>query len=1005
MKINKISFSNVNSLKGRHIIDFDQKPISEAGIFAIVGPTGAGKSTILDVITLALYNKVPRFGSVSKTEIEKLGSIITYATNDASAEVTYTVKGITYRSAWSIQKNRNNNWNDYHMELVNVSDQESIFPINRSEVPNKNAKIIGLDFDQFVKSILLCQGDFDQFLKSNTKDRAELIEKITGTTIYRSLGIKAFEKSKVFSENTKQLQLQLSQAKVLTEEEVEALFNQKNLFEIELQNVSKDIEIGLQQESILARSNQLENKIKEHKLAHQEIQIAIKEFSHNEVRLSRHESLISFRPEISEFSRLTLDISRQLAQLNQLQKQETQLREAKLIILKEIKPLLEIDEDNYDVLQRVSQIELAYNTLKNKLDELKQDGTKVRSKINDLVTKANNNDTKGLISISDPNKALQAINDRIKEYNYTITSSQLENTAVSELIELEINLMDSINKETLQRQKVEILQKKIESCAAHESLISQLTERINDITENLIIIETSIQEKNEILKALMNNKGLKLEELRGSLVVGENCPLCGSMIDDLSKIPFLELGQLVLDIDNIEFDIKVITESERTETAKLKEANSKQLSIQALNNSLKEDVRQQGYGSESNLDIANLIKESNEKIRVNSKSLHEIRTAKELKQSIDQLTDAKSLFVELSQIIKSYKDNDKIFNELYKGIEVSIELSKFRNSYTDINNSILQNDTTQKNIRSELKLNEESLSSLSTNLTISLSALDIDSIEFAITLLLDENEYKQLKNHKEILNEKHNNLITLIKKDESDLIELSSDLAKIEVKDLIILKQNLDVQNNRKSQYLLEIGKISQQISANEDEKKLQSIIKQNLEIAVKEGRKWELLKNIIGDAKGSIFSSYAQNLTLNHLIKLANHRLKGFTDRYLIHTPTQDKDLEIIDTYQCNAIRAVKTLSGGETFLISLAMALSLSDLASRNINLECLFIDEGFGTLDAETLDVALDSLETLKNDTGKTIGIISHIEPLKERITTQIVLSKNGQGFSTLNIIPND
>ena len=181
--------------------------------------------------------------------------------------------------------------------------------------------------------------------------------------------------------------------------------------------------------------------------------------------------------------------------------------------------------------------------------------------------------------------------------------------------------------------------------------------------------------------------------------------------------------------------------------------------------------------------------------------------------------------------------------------------------------------------------------------------------------------------------------------------------------------------------------------------------IEKSLLSTQKEGRRWELLKNIIGDAKGSIFSSYAQNLTLNHLIKLANQRLKGFTDRYLIHTPTQDKDLEIIDTYQSNAIRAVKTLSGGETFLISLAMALSLSDLASRNVNLESLFIDEGFGTLDTETLDVALDSLESLKNDSGKTIGIISHVEPLKERITTQIVLSKNGQGFSTLNVIPQE
>ena len=117
--------------------------------------------------------------------------------------------------------------------------------------------------------------------------------------------------------------------------------------------------------------------------------------------------------------------------------------------------------------------------------------------------------------------------------------------------------------------------------------------------------------------------------------------------------------------------------------------------------------------------------------------------------------------------------------------------------------------------------------------------------------------------------------------------------------------------------------------------------------------RKWTLLKNMIGDSTGNSFANFAQGLSLQNLLVLANKRLLDLTDRYLLVPPEDDGDLMIVDQYQANSIRAVSTLSGGETFMISLALALSLSDMASKNVALESLFIDEGFGTLDADTLE----------------------------------------------------
>ena len=168
-----------------------------------------------------------------------------------------------------------------------------------------------------------------------------------------------------------------------------------------------------------------------------------------------------------------------------------------------------------------------------------------------------------------------------------------------------------------------------------------------------------------------------------------------------------------------------------------------------------------------------------------------------------------------------------------------------------------------------------------------------------------------------------------------------------------------------------------------------------------KDCRRWRLLNNLIGSRTGKEFNNFAQDLTLSQLIYLANIRLKDLSERYKIDKALEGEDdgLVAIDEDMGGQRRSVKTLSGGETFLLSLSLALALSDLASRNVEINSLFIDEGFGTLDPETLDQTLDTLEKLQAESGKTIGIISHVASLKERISTQIQLTRNGQGYSSL------
>ncbi|GAA0510114.1 AAA family ATPase [Tatumella terrea] len=166
----------------------------------------------------------------------------------------------------------------------------------------------------------------------------------------------------------------------------------------------------------------------------------------------------------------------------------------------------------------------------------------------------------------------------------------------------------------------------------------------------------------------------------------------------------------------------------------------------------------------------------------------------------------------------------------------------------------------------------------------------------------------------------------------------------------------------------------------------------------------WDHLNHLIGSASGDRFRRFAQGLTLDHLVWLANKQLTRLHGRYLLQRQSDDTlELAVIDSWQADNCRDTRTLSGGESFLVSLALALALSDLVSEKNRIESLFLDEGFGTLDAETLDVALDALDSL-NASGKIIGVISHVDAMKERIPLQIrVIKNNGLGYSTLELPP--
>ncbi|MDM8548286.1 AAA family ATPase [Candidatus Venteria ishoeyi] len=223
--------------------------------------------------------------------------------------------------------------------------------------------------------------------------------------------------------------------------------------------------------------------------------------------------------------------------------------------------------------------------------------------------------------------------------------------------------------------------------------------------------------------------------------------------------------------------------------------------------------------------------------------------------------------------------------------------------------------------------------------------------------------------------------------------------------DVTLEAVNSEQQSLQENQQALHqhMGKLEEQLTADKKLRQQFATIEQERQAQEKIWSDWAKLDQLIGSEKGDKFRKYAQGLTLEQLLGLANQHLQKLNPRYRMRRePDKELMLEIIDSYQADYNRPMNTLSGGERFLVSLALALGLSDLARRNVEIGSLFIDEGFGTLDGHTLDMALATLENLQSQGAKQIGIISHVEMLKERIPVQIQVQKQGQGHSDIRIV---
>ena len=345
--------------------------------------------------------------------------------------------------------------------------------------------------------------------------------------------------------------------------------------------------------------------------------------------------------------------------------------------------------------------------------------------------------------------------------------------------------------------------------------------------------------------------------------------------------------------------------------------------------------------------------------------------------------------------------------------EAEFQLQEFANTYTELQKEehTIRNQIEAHNQRVSKQKNKVEITSQQWQHALS-DSLFSDENEFISMLLTDadqdalmqlkqtldsrflESSVLQKKSEERYLsakkNESHHRVVLAEYLDEHTIANITPDYLE-----RLIHQNNQDITVINK-----QLGEIEQIIKIDDEKREQHTALIAAILQQEQIYDDWDTLKSLIGSADGKKFRIFAQGLTLDYLIHLANAQLQQLHNRYQLKRKVGEAlELDVIDTWQADSIRDTKTLSGGESFLVSLALALALSDLVSYKTRIDSLFLDEGFGTLDRETLDIALDALDNL-NATGKMIGVISHIDALKERIPVQINIKKmSGLGVSRL------
>ncbi len=1125
MKFKKLEIHNINSIADA-AIDFERLMPEGQHIFMIWGPSGAGKSTILDAICMTLFCKTPRLQSIAEKKenqyadpefqfsdkskgiaINDLRQYLKRGTKEGWCSLQFVGNdSVAYTAKTAFSINRNGNLNSKEWSLTS---ENGVWTKDR-DIESQIVAVTGLNYDQFCRTTMLAQGEFTKFMKSDQNAKAEILEKLTDTSIFSEIGKRIYEKFKEQEKSYEQIERENENVARLSAEQIadyqldiSKTVAEANLIEEELKELnakSSWIKQLFQYQEDVAKSEKnwkaAEEMLRSDKNRQLQQNILQWEQTENERKsyLERQELLRSrqslrndeavYQRQYLEVTAGVLDVREKLVKVaadmekiddalrKQSYKEETFLQAP--VLVEKLRQLARSREE-----QGRKSVRIAQNNAK--VVEIEKNIELSKSKIDKFTGEITQNQ-----------QVLDELNEQAKQYDFQklVEEQTLQKDRARDLE----NVKNSVQQLKRQQDEINLMKQSVSELQQKQQFLSEQLSQKQALYAQAQEAQETAQKCYEASAQSVNQFA---KQMRAMLQTGDTCPVCGQKVERLLTNEAVERSVALLK-SQLDASKRAVNDAKKAvdETVTAQTAAEAMLAVQQTELQNKNLVKKNALAAlteicsrlqievsetileqidKQNVEVEKALQETSRRIQlaqeISKKSKAASATLEELKKQVEKLTLSQhndevqhtnlktengalqqqmAEFAEISQSLES--ELSGFLNAVYPGWEKDIAktvqtLTKEAESYAGLQKSRSDQQDLQMQMQREvdqiglyerkvkglfewtaaekgakcdglagkwMDLAEKCavLSQKSADLAVRMSQEDsvlsdfytrqseISEVLLSQLAATTAEEIARLRGQLQNVQEQERTAHGKLQQAQETMRKhLETRPAMEDGEQLDEIERQIKEKGAIKTEKMQRVGQIRLILQQDADNKQRYADTLAKLDALRQQVRQWERLNNVFGDSTGRTFRRIAQSFILQKLLDNTNYFLSMLSDRYELTGAGRELMILVKDKYLGDAPRPVEMVSGGESFLISIALALGLSNLAMQGITSDFLFIDEGISQLDGTLCDSVVNTLQQLHHIVHCNIGIISHLDVLADKIPTKIIVQPVSHGTSAI------